>query len=392
MQQQGSLTDDKKKPINKGGKLGPLEDRGSALPPAYGGRTVHSGFGGSSWRSTNSNSMGDSLGKAASDWKLPPASVSAPEAEASLEKGDIWKSSASNSARMADSSTVTTSASTISTTDSARQGMSASGTTTKFTSMQPETVYGMRHEQPETISVQKEATTAASSVGSITIDGGSGGGSHHNINPYKGTSFKLNKTSSVPKAALHSVYGRPPRRKVISQENYYTWHNSDAPHLLKFTSIFCCPLTGECFASGRYGDPAFYYQHSTRSASGSSAFVTWYNKKALAEHGAAARAFDCIASREYARDKGIGMIPETLGADVPYAYEQSPPLLDSVPDHIRQAIQQAQEGIFNNTKNQSQGGDGSTKVKVETANDEGGDSDWFSRSPNDTQTSKDPFG
>jgi hypothetical protein len=386
--QQNILTDDKKKAISKGSsKPGPLQDRGS-LPPAYGGRTANSGFGGTSRRSPGSNTMGGSLGKAASDWKLPPVSVSASEAEASLEKGDIWKRSATIPACTADSFTVTTSASTISTTDSTRQGMSASDSTTKFTTMQPETVYSMRHEQPETISVQTETTTAAPSISSSA---GSGGGSHNNINPNKGTSFKLNKTSSVPKAALHSVYGRPPRRKVISQENYHTWHDSGPPHLLKFTSIFCCPLTGECFASGRYGDPAFYYQHSTRST-GSSAFVTWYNKKTLAEHGAAARAFDCIASREYAGDEGIDMIPETLGADVPYPYEQSPPLLDSVPDNIRQAIRQAQQGIFHNTKNQSQGGDGSTKLKVETANDEGGDSDWFSRPPNETQTSKDLFG
>ena len=31
------------------------------------------------------------------------------------------------------------------------------------------------------------------------------------------------------------------------------------PHKLRFTSVFVCPLTGECFASGRYGtDPKLY--------------------------------------------------------------------------------------------------------------------------------------
>ena len=31
------------------------------------------------------------------------------------------------------------------------------------------------------------------------------------------------------------------------------------PHKLRFTSVFVCPLTGECFASGRYGtDPNLY--------------------------------------------------------------------------------------------------------------------------------------
>jgi hypothetical protein len=335
---------------------------------------VNSGFRGMFRRKPYSNSMGNSLGKAASDWKLPPASGSE-------------SAPASASVSTADSSTVTTRAYTKPTMDSARQGMSTSNSITEFTSMKPETVHSMRYGRLETASVQTETTTAATSVSSITSSGGSGGGggSHVNNNPFKGISFKLNKTSSVPKAALHSVYGRPPRRKVISQENYYTWHDSGPPHLLKFTSIFCCPLTGECFASGRYGDPAFYYQHSSTSASGSSAFITWYNKKALAEHGAAARAFDCIASRENVGDEGI----ETLGTDRPYPYEQSPHMSVSVPDNIRQAIRHAQQGIFDNTKNHSQRGEGSTKVKVETEDEA---LDWFNRPPNDTQTSKDLFG
>jgi hypothetical protein len=372
--QQGFLNNDQKKPSTKDGNgrgLGPLQDRRS-LPPTYGGRSP-----GMSWGSSNSNIMGDSLGKAASDWKLPPASAS----EASPDKGVIWKSPAPSLACTADSSTVTTWAATISTTDSVKQEMSASTTTTKFAS----SVHGMVHDQPETVSVQTEMT--ATSI--------SGGGSHNNnSNPYKGISFKLNKTSGVPKAALHSVYGRPPRRKVISQENYHTWHNSGPPHLLKFTSIFCCPLTGECFASGRYGDPKFYYQHASATNS-SGSFVTWYNKKALAEHGAAARAFDCIAYRECAAagNEGMDMIPETLGADAPYAYEQSPPLVASVPDNIRQAIREAQQGIFNNSNsNHSQGGDGSTKMEVESAIDKDEESAWFSRPLDDAQTSKDLFG
>jgi hypothetical protein len=321
-----------------------------------------------SWGSSNSTSMGDSnsLGKANSDWKLPPASASA--SEASPDKGDIWKSPAPASAYTADTdnSTVTTWASTISNTENTLQGM------------QPETVHSMRMQgmQPATVSMQTETPTVASSI--------TGDGTHNNNpNPYKGmASFRLNKTGGVPKAALHSVYGRPPRRKVISQENYYTWHNSGPPHLLKFTSIFCCPLTGECFASGRYGDAALYQHTSATATEGGSINVIWYNKKTLAEHGAAARAFDCIAHRECAGENAGDMIPESLGADVPYAYAQSPPFTSTVPDNIRQAIRQAQQGIFNNTSNNhSQGGDGSSKMEVDSAIDEGEELAWFSLRP-----------
>jgi hypothetical protein len=155
--------------------------------------------------------------------------------------------------------------------------------------------------------------------------------------------------------------------------------------MMKFTSIFCCPLTGECFASGRYGDAALYQHTSAAATNGGSMHVIWYSKKTLAEHGAAARAFDCIAHRECAGENaGEGMIPESLGADVPYAYAQSPPFASTVPDNIRQAIRQAQQDILNNASNNlSQGGDGSSKMEVDSAIDQGEELAWFSRPPED---------
>jgi hypothetical protein len=293
--------------------------------------------------------MGDSLGKAGSDWKLPAAA-------ASPEKGSTWNSPAPVSTCAADAATVATGASTISTTDSTfpRQPESVN------MMWQPETANMMR--QPETVSM-KTHTTASTITAS----------SSSSSNPYKGMSLKLNKTSGVPKAALHSVYGRPPRRKVISQENYHTWHNSGPPHLLKFTSIFCCPLTGECVASGRYGDAALYQMDGNG--------LLWYNKKTLAEHGAAARAFDCISYREC----GDGMIPETIGDETPYALAESPPMSPHVPDNIRQAILQAQHGI------RSQAG-GSIKMEVDSSIDQVEEAAWFNRPPNDAQTAEDLFG
>jgi len=67
------------------------------------------------------------------------------------------------------------------------------------------------------------------------------------------------------------------------------------PHVLKFTSVFVCPVTGEKFCSGRYGDERYY---STQAEEEGGLTVVWYSKKILAEHGAAARALDCLTLRE----------------------------------------------------------------------------------------------
>jgi hypothetical protein len=101
------------------------------------------------------------------------------------------------------------------------------------------------------------------------------------------------KKTGVPKAALHCWYGQKPRRQIVSQENYITWHDNGPPHLMHYTSLFICPMTGEAFGSGRYGDEKHYKTDTTVSSN-----IVWYKRKALAEHGAAARAFDCLVFRE----------------------------------------------------------------------------------------------
>jgi len=58
-----------------------------------------------------------------------------------------------------------------------------------------------------------------------------------------------------PKNALTMWYGQ--RFKNFPQfktnDCFTTWNDGGKPHELKFTSIFTCPVTGEHFASGRYG-------------------------------------------------------------------------------------------------------------------------------------------
>lgn len=152
--------------------------------------------------------------------------------------------------------------------------------------------------------------------------------------------------TAVPKAALHALYGQAPWRKVISQENYFTWyenchrgpasccftrlahafvdrHDSGPPHALKWTSVFCCPSSGEVFPSGRYGDA--YIEDELHECN-------WYNKKTTAEHAAAARAHDCLLYRQ-----GLA-IQDTMGRDAPYLQSVALSLPSSTPPSIQQAI------------------------------------------------------
>lgn len=88
---------------------------------------------------------------------------------------------------------------------------------------------------------------------------------------------------------------------------------------MKFTSVFVDPTTGELFRSGRYGpedNPMYQEQNG---------FV-WYAKKMFAEHGAAARAHDCL---EYRRARDGNQYP-FIGNDTPYQKADRPPLSQSL--------------------------------------------------------------
>ena len=138
---------------------------------------------------------------------------------------------------------------------------------------------------------------------------------------------KMNAAQAVPKGSLYALYGKKPRRVQLAASDYITWDNKAPTHELKFTSVFICPITKECFLAGRYGET---YDHD-----GS---LVWYTKKILAEHAAAARALDCWNLREQAR----GVVP--MGLDEPYWKAKQPALPDSIPTSIMKAIEKAQKG------------------------------------------------
>jgi hypothetical protein len=90
--------------------------------------------------------------------------------------------------------------------------------------------------------------------------------------------FLPTKTVDVPKAALSGWYGQRPRTHQLSKSQFVSWDDSGPPHRRRFTSLFVCPLTGEIFASGRFGgmdQPPTY--HITKDLQ-SGCDVVWYSK------------------------------------------------------------------------------------------------------------------
>jgi hypothetical protein len=161
------------------------------------------------------------------------------------------------------------------------------------------------------------------------------------------------QTLVVPKGELHSLYGKAPRRKIISNENYHTWHNSGQAHMLKWSSAFVCPLSGEIFLSANYPGsgacaPPLTHPESTTSR------PLWFSKKTQAEHGAAALAYDCLVYRDYQKNQGAvqGLmpvpVPRYISLEKPYTEEEAvyelPPGLN-IPLEDAQKIQAQQAEI-----------------------------------------------
>jgi hypothetical protein len=97
--------------------------------------------------------------------------------------------------------------------------------------------------------------------------------------------------------------------------------------ITRFTSVFVCPITNEVFLAGKYGDT--YEQDGC---------LVWFKRKNLAEHAAAARAYDCFMLRERVDTA------EQLGVDPPYEAGDQPIVpLNQIPPNIVETIQQAQK-------------------------------------------------
>jgi hypothetical protein len=126
----------------------------------------------------------------------------------------------------------------------------------------------------------------------------------------------------VPKELLYSLYSRAPRRKLLSQEHYYTWHDGGPPHDLRWTAIFICPISAQLFCSLRLG------QYVEKNGS------YWYKKKSWAEHTAAAHAYNLCM-----RQDGN---PGVLGDGSHDFLHAVPPY---TPENIKQEIERKQQQI-----------------------------------------------
>lgn len=95
-------------------------------------------------------------------------------------------------------------------------------------------------------------------------------------NPFLGQPLLPSLTLGVPKAALQGWYGQRPERFQVGKDQYVSWNDGGRSHELKFTCVFVCPLTGEVFPSGRYGNNSDMFVVRADEATG--ADVVWYSK------------------------------------------------------------------------------------------------------------------
>jgi hypothetical protein len=133
----------------------------------------------------------------------------------------------------------------------------------------------------------------------------------------------------APRAQLHLLYGRPPRRKVISNNHYHCWPDSNPTHIQQWTAILVCPMTGELFLAGRcslFDATAITLTNGTTNTTTTTTTTYWFTKKTYAEHGAAARAYDCwtfrdrmtLSSSSSSMDGTTIPPPPPIGLETPY--------------------------------------------------------------------------
>jgi hypothetical protein len=118
-----------------------------------------------------------------------------------------------------------------------------------------------------------------------------------------------------PRQVLMSHYGKH-WTTTLTDASFFSWHDNGPPHARKFLCLFVCPITYERFASGRYhhhhhhqnllllGETITMEDDITTTigngvgAATTAAAAAWHTQKKRAEHGAAARAYDCFIYRD----------------------------------------------------------------------------------------------
>ena len=202
------------------------------------------------------------------------------------------------------------------------------------------------------------------------------------------------KTSGEPMNALGCYYSQNYHTSHLKMSDfYYTWNDANPKsHLLLWTSIFICPLSGELFQSGEWpGNDAVIKEATTSpvvsdhsnddadeiAAPREDSFVTtslvsetpknlqvrWMKKKKIAEHGAAAWAYDCFQYRHKESavvhgtldSKSTVILPKkevyltsSIGSESPYLVDMAVCAVPSyVPVTIRIRIEERLQKICN---------------------------------------------
>jgi hypothetical protein len=115
-------------------------------------------------------------------------------------------------------------------------------------------------------------------------------------------------------AKLNEYYFQkhPSNRMIPSfKKNFVSWPTG-LENNLRWTSVFVCPRTGECFSAGTLRND-------------SSVDGKWYGTKKCAEKAAAGRAMDCFRFREQQQDQhGTASSSSFLGFCTQEPYDQHP--------------------------------------------------------------------
>jgi len=205
----------------------------------------------------------------------------------------------------------------------------------------------MMDENDTVVTELTEPSTVASSVASSSLS----------KQPTLPSGFIINDK----KSCLREFYFKRHQIQIITRESYFTWPDPNGyGHCRRFTCVFVCPITGELFSTGKYGeqytikkrkDPLTLEMIQEKRANyieildeHTGANVVWFSDKSGAQHGAAARAYDCLSLRMY---KPQGMNSVHIGHEEPYMTEQEAPPLPTIPNEERNKIEAERQRITN---------------------------------------------
>ena len=160
-------------------------------------------------------------------------------------------------------------------------------------------------------------------------------------NPFKGVPYFPTSAFGSPKLALNSLYGKEMGNVSLPNTALIFWDDNGPAHLCKHTCVFVCPVTHELFAAGHQEDSSKYIVVNDKG-------IVWYTKKKLAEHGAAARYYDCYVYRKHCALDPKAQPQGNFGLEFPYQLGQGPPIL------VPPGAEEESEAVFQQWKREAE--------------------------------------